>query len=191
MHPDILKYMYNHPEKFRTLDLTEAYFGLNSVMSIDVAEFTEELLNSGFNPLNHMIEVPYHFLFNSKYNKEDIFIVPGNIKTINRSAFEKSLFKVIKIEEGCEIIKGLAFKEMPNLEELYFPKSLKEFGMLVCIKCRNLKAIHYPGTYEEFQNIKNASKDDYFEWYKTDAGRANDKCILICSDQTVKLGINI
>ena len=63
MHPDILKYMYNHPEKFKTLDLTEAYFGLNSVMSIDVAEFTEQLLNSGFNPLLHMIEVPYHFLF--------------------------------------------------------------------------------------------------------------------------------
>lgn len=191
MHPDILKYMYNHPEKFKKLDLTEAYFGLNSVMSIDVAEFTDFLLDKGFNPLLYMQKVPTCFLEESRYDKEDTFIVPSNIKEIDRSAFEKSLFKRIMISEGCEVIKGLAFKEMPNLEELYFPKSLKELGMLVCIKCRNLKAIHYPGTYEEFQDIKNASKEDYFEWYKSDAGRANDKCILICSDQTVKLGINI
>jgi hypothetical protein len=189
MHPDILKYIYNYPEKFQTLDLTEAYFGLYSVASITVSEFTDFLLNQGFNPLHYMKEVPSRFLDESSYDKEDTFIVPSNIKVINRNAFKGSLFKRIIITEGCEVIQGLAFKEMPNLEELYFPKSLKEFGLIVCIKCKALKKIHYPGTWEEFQSIQNASKEDYFDWYKTDVGRIGDKCILICKDQTIELGI--
>lgn len=189
MHPDLLKYIYSYPEEFQTLDLTEAYFGLNAAVSSMVSEFTDFLLNKGFNPLFYMKIVPHNFLARSEYDKEATFIVPNNIKTIARNAFERSLFKRIIIEEGCEIIKGLAFKEMPNLEELYFPKSLKEFGMIICIRCKALKKIHYPGTWEEFQSIKNASKEDYFEWYKTDTGRVGDKCILICKDQTIELGI--
>ena len=186
----LTKFIETYPEKFQKMDLTEAYFYMSRVQyTILVSEFTDLMLNNGFNPLLYMPEVPYGYLKGSQYTGNETLTIPSNIRTIKRLAFEGSLFKTVIIREGCEVIQGLAFKQMPNLESVYLPKSLIRLGLTLFLKCKNIKTIYYPGTKEEFESIEGASLKDQYDWYKTAVGRIEDKCILICKDQTIELGI--
>lgn len=80
-------------------------------------------------------------------NRDDIEIVeiPGSVKTIGQSAFErcKSIKKVV-IGQGCQIIGDKAFASCENMKEIEIPSTMKQICSHAFSNCKSLEKIELP-----------------------------------------------
>ena len=67
--------------------------------------------------------------------------------------------KIIKINDGVEIINTNAFSDCINMTDIYIPKSIIEINQPVFEGCNNLEAIHYAGTSESWKEINGRERE--------------------------------
>lgn len=157
-------------------DIDEAVELLNSLdwEAVDDGDDNNEG-NNDLNKLKSLSYIPESFFSNSKIKSIDI---PGNIKSIEREAFneckkledinfsvglkdigEQAFYGCIRVEfidfpESLITIGDGAFMDCKSLISINIPVSVKSIGDDAFSFCPKLYEIRYNGTYQDWQKIK-------------------------------------
>ena len=69
----------------------------------------------------------------------------------------------VYLEEGIEVISGIAFSECNNLKEIVIPKSVKSIESKPIYDCNSIETIYYRGTEDDWSQIKISDKYPIFD----------------------------
>ena len=107
------------------------------------------------------------------------FVVPKEVTTIAKSAFEDSSLKVLKIEDGSQLcnIETYAF-QFSNLTTIYLPNTISSIGYEAFRGC-SIQNIYFNGTMEEWKNIDKAVQWNIYG--------VNDGAYVHCTDGNIEL----
>ena len=90
-------------------------------------------------------------LFNYYGSAEEV-VVPDGVESIGPEAFEKAIFKRIKLPKTLKVICGNAFYKCENLEEIEIHEGIEEISRAVFYGCTNLRKISLPSTVKKIGN---------------------------------------
>ena len=122
-----------------------------SVYKLDPSSFENCIKLKSINLPESLEEIGAKAFYNcTKLNK---LLIPSSVKTIGAMAFALThSLEYVVIPEGIdEIAEGLFMDSA--IEKIELPHSIKRIGSAAFSRARNLKAIYYKGTLEDFRHI--------------------------------------
>lgn len=143
MNKQVKKFIEENVDLIENNKWEKIYINAESVLWLNVGEFTDALLACGINPLELGLNyIPNRFFYCGKIKE---FIIPNNVTSIGNNAFYNcSSLTSIEIPDSITSIGSFAFYNCNSLTNIDIPNSVINIGYGAFSYCSSLISVTIP-----------------------------------------------